>query len=465
MTSKHGEMEHDEMSFKSDQISEVMSRDSHLFNDIPTGMKLKTPNNVQPSSNVQKSSPKQKNDNPSGSQKQKKQFHIPASPQRANSKVGGKSNEAPGKNSQNPFGRRKDSLQSGKTRPQTGSSRGSRRGSASGGAALNISTNSKTKPNIAQAQSKIKDQIARDRKEFSGANKWIKKQEACLLPATSSQLPNLPNMQNLQNLQNMPNLQEDNDCTFRSIDNARHNNLPFGGNFAEDDVFDISKDDPSRASTNSRKLLGKPKGGENRAGGGLRESIESMQQKGDDDGVMDIASRLLSSEVLKRFNTSHTGQRETAGWKNSTEKPRNQGLPTNESQEFGGQNPSEESSRLRQKFYEGTSLVNNNKNSREQFETPFEDRKEQFNREDYELNFETSRASSSQFSAFNPNDEVKSFFRQEFVGEMNPSLALGTRPQIDLKSLGEFSNASSKITYPLDGKKDSDRDYQNFKDE
>ena len=70
-------------------------------------------------------------------------------------------------------------------------------------------------------------------------------------------------------------------------------------------------------------------------------------------------------------------------------------------------------------------------------------RKEKFNREDYEINFnETSRVSSSQFSAFCPNDEMKSFFKKEFLDNHSQG-----KDKEGYHTIGELTNNSSKLTY------------------
>lgn len=322
-----------------------------------------------------------------------------------------------------PIARRRDSRGSIKSRGSSGKANDKK---------ATVSPPAKT--SYKKVQSKIKDLVAKDRRNFGG-QEFSKKRE--------------PEILDLEYLTEEGGTIQD-DCTFRSKGEQHQAGLkakkdrgsggskePSGGH-----TLEMSHDD-SRASVTSNSLLNRDKPVESK----WRQAAKTKQKEPVDDeaeeGVMKIASNLLSSNILKRFNSpsgvatdysSHQKQSRSDPYFSETEDYPQQ-YKKNDYQ-YGAQEESKESIRLKQKFFQ---LERNSFDSDE-------GKKEEFNKEDYELNFnETSRVSSSQFSAFCPNEDMKTFFKKEF--DYRDKREIQERSPVDQNTIGEVSYNSSKLTY------------------
>lgn len=329
----------------------------------------------------------------------------------------------------------RSSIQSGGNSKRDGSFTPNKQRPSSSGKNSNLSPVSQpSKPNYKQVQSKIKDLIAKDKKTYTSSGPVFSKK-------------NEPEVLDLEYLTEEG--ANDNDCTFRSRqDNQKTIEVkPVKGHsnrgskeLSGGHTLEISRDE-SRASVSSSTLLNKEKAP---AQSKWRQENKYRSQTDDDadDGVMRIASNLLSSNILKRFN--HQSSEKNHYKKNDSlidhdsgqeEDDQMTGYNSNkQDQKYFNDEESKESVRLKQKFFQ---LERNSFDSDD-------NKKEDFNKEDYELNFnETSRVSSSQFSAFCPNEDMKTFFKKEFDYREKPI----ERIQPEQNIIGEASYSSSNLTY------------------
>lgn len=213
------------------------------------------------------------------------------------------------------------------------------------------------------------------------------------------------------------------------------------------------------------------------------ENTDELQSTG---GVLGIASKLLNSDIMKRLESrgesGNTGGHKDSGKLYSTVNPWKRGdrhepafRHGREEEHFGyGHEPSfdqaegslpkhasrnrprepferEGSEFSQEEHYESRGGEMQKKASR------MSEKKEDFHEDDYDMNFhETSRASSSQFSAFCPGEDVKSFFKKEFTNDSPGPMpnANSTNKERHMWSknsgqegLGDNSYTSSKLTY------------------
>lgn len=309
----------------------------------------------------------------------------------------------------------------------------------------------KSKPSYTKVESKIKDLIKKDRSNYEkDTNVFSKKYEPEILEA--------------EYLTEAAYTGDDaGECTFRSNQGKRNEINPnrqskkyqenkelSGGHTLEMSV------DESRGSNASATLLNrKEHEHEERIGRGsnnkkTRRSEAMEEEGGDRPGVMSIASNLLNSDILKRFNNSNmkTTERRMPADDDYDRRFVNNQIEEDSVEDerinhggYKGYDSNEESReavRLKQQFFQV---------DRNSFDSEDQDyRKEDFKKEDYELNFnETSRVSSSQFSAFCPNDDMKSFFKKEFTDSRKERQ--GEKAPVDHNTIGEVSYSSSKLTY------------------
>ena len=399
------------------------------------------------------------------------------------------------------------------------------------------------KPTYNQVESKIKSLIKKDKEQFVFSKKGNPEMVEFL---TEDDINNNSNY-------GMKIPQED--CTFRTFENkdirpqengelSRNNQLS-GGN-----TLEISRDDSRSSISSSHKLLGGNKKNEyNTSWRNSKESGANSKKNEGNLGVMDIASNLLKSDILKHFHSSNVSKSETPlkkpqeskvqrkeKWdhqepkdpftnqkiasvrqrpieeapnilydeddqgsnflhKQQPNKPnkwirnvseteivepastnymsaykKQSSLIEESSFEYGGQQDHRLKDNLINKGQEKQD-INKNRNYYDVKRVPHEEdedhmdsgnrfadayvRKEKFNKEDYELNFnDTSRVSSSQFSAFCPNEEMKSFFKKEFVennsitNNSGPGGNVGSLPR-ERPDFVDMTNNSSHLTYGL----------------
>jgi hypothetical protein len=216
-----------------------------------------------------------------------------------------------------------------------------------------------------------------------------------------------------------------------------------------------------------------------RSFGGRNDDLNST-------GVVGIASKLLNSDIMKRLESrgeqghtfdaqdSRKGYSNTNPWKRTEQMDsQTNKLESHDSPDFrdepsfdetGGYPSSREyGASTGEVFVKGRSYPHHDyaeadhaKQENGRGSHLFQ-RKEDFDQGDYEMNFhETSRASSSQFSAFCPGEDVKSFFKKEFTGD-SPALTNGTTTASKDRhmwsknsghdAVGDHSYTSSKLTY------------------
>lgn len=361
------------------------------------------------------------------------------------------------------------------------------------------------KPSYSQVESKIKSLIKRDKEQFGFNRKIVPEVVEFLTEEALTELKD-PNEE----------------CTFRSFENKQPSNQPRHRAAKEQsgNTLEISRDESRSSIASSTKLLG---GRQPAAANKWRESKDDHPERPSSDqmagsGVMEIANKLLSSDILNRFKGKTPGGQGVANQppvskasklttsrkeekdpdpfasqksglgKQVLEQPKSrrfeeddissQGAPprrewnqntqsdyfdppsshyTSTYQKHRSEDRLEQQSHSKaDRVYRDNHLASKHHPASQHYGSDEDDdrfgsgprfadgsRKEKFNREDYEINFnETSRVSSSQFSAFCPNDEMKSFFKKEFLD--NHSQA---KDKDAYHTIGEITNNSSKLTY------------------
>lgn len=302
------------------------------------------------------------------------------------------------------------------------------------------------KKNYDKVESRIKDLIKKDRSKFNTeSGQFSKKNE-----------PEVLDVEYLTEDRCSGDINQD--CTFRSkpdrdlsikAKGARHSDR-FSKELSGGHTLEMSRDE-SRASCTSNTLLNRDEHEQENKIRSSRDHKSTGYHKSENgEGVMSIASKLLNSDILRRFNTNNSQLQERDS---HNHEERNSRLypetiaeetqydmshaPLSKRTKDEIRQESKESVRLKKQFFQI---------DRNSFDSDDEVRKEDFKKEDYELNFnETSRVSSSQFSAFCPNDDMKTFFKREFIDSR--ANREGKSPLIDQNTIGEISYSSSKLTY------------------
>ena len=220
------------------------------------------------------------------------------------------------------------------------------------------------------------------------------------------------------------------ECTFRKEEEQKEKSK---GNSS----LEISHDEGRSSMSSTGKLL--------TAGGAHQKPRKSSakQEYEDKEEVIDIASKLLNSSILKRFNNNpyESSSKKLVAAPNHPNHS-NHHNPHHQKDVFDS-NP----------WNKKHAAINDQDDDYED-----DDRKEDFNAHEYQFDHfnsshhanhqahhanDTSRA-SSQFSAFHPNEDMKEFFKQEFAGNGGNGVN-GTTATNNV--IGEESYLSSKLTY------------------
>jgi hypothetical protein len=355
-------------------------------------------------------------------------------------------------------------------------------------------------PDVKNAKSKISSLIHQDKEKFKQQNMAFGKKDApSVLDYLSSQQGEECTFRDGNTLEMSKDDSRQSSHSLRLLQGGVGGNAIGSGDFRSgggngaDGQFAVPKNRNSGFSEINNALenrgsqasnQSKQKRYLNNAQGAKQSSNQLQQQRslGKDDQdeqpeVVGIASKLLSSDILKRFNSNsmtNSGVHQQPipqQHHNNHQMPPQPQSPNHPSWNkspdavlvdidkqtiqgdrrrgdkfvYSEQEPDFAVSPLRspqlggQQVYSRQPPSNNTLLSNSQGNQPWEnDRKEHFSREDYDMDFHNTSRASSQFSAFCPNEEMRSFFKKEFKSNQEGPVE---------STINNNSYTSSKLTY------------------